>query len=200
MVKNGPLARIFLMLQGLFCAQFRALWAAMVKNCWLASSSPARTVLRLVMGQEQPAGLYLPHRAKKVRQWSTLNRLWLCFHHNMLKPHYRSLPLQVAEGGNRAHSLLPPPAVGQIRALNARDDLIMVPLNDFNSNYTRLPNVVYLQEGVACLNPGPRDQATMCLGRKKGLPADLNTKPSESGCKSGTNMNPAALNGHGELQ
>ncbi|KAJ7034785.1 hypothetical protein C8F04DRAFT_1183042 [Mycena alexandri] len=155
----------------------------------LASSSPARTVLRLGSdGQEQPAGLYLPHRAKK----STLNRLWLCFHPAVITCFKHC-------GGRReqGHSLLPPPAVGQIvlellkltrvgldkvkqkKPYNRHSSIksininiyvnpqgtytwntaqVILTMTAFQLQYKFMQlhsfSVVYLQEGVACLNPG----------------------------------------------
>ncbi|KAJ7041712.1 hypothetical protein C8F04DRAFT_1176805 [Mycena alexandri] len=129
MVKNGLPTCIFLMLQGLFCTQFRTLWAVMVKNGLLVTSPwPAKTVFD---GQEQPTGSHLPHGARNEHFKPTAIML-SSNGHNMLKPHLPfellssatqhlllfavdgSVPLQVAEGGNRARSLLPPPAVRQM--------------------------------------------------------------------------------------
>ncbi|KAJ7025874.1 hypothetical protein C8F04DRAFT_1191027 [Mycena alexandri] len=104
MVKNGLPTCIFLMLQGLFCTQFRTLWAVMVKNGLLVASPwPAKTVFD---GQEQPTGSHLPHGARNEHFKPTAIML-SSSGHNMLKPHC---------GGRREQGPfpLPPPAVRQM--------------------------------------------------------------------------------------
>ncbi|KAJ7024438.1 hypothetical protein C8F04DRAFT_1192447 [Mycena alexandri] len=82
-------------------------------------------------GQEQPTGSHLPHGARN-EHFKPIAIMLSSSGHNMLKPHLPfellssatqqlllfavdgSVPLQVAEGGNRARSLLPPPAVRQM--------------------------------------------------------------------------------------
>ncbi|KAJ7764201.1 hypothetical protein B0H16DRAFT_1454745 [Mycena metata] len=113
MVKNGLLACIFLMLQELFPLSRSFVFLLVVPH-------PVGSD-----GQEQPAGSHLPHMQwlflmakndllahifRTEQGMSTFNQLRLCFSssgHNMLNH-------TVAEGGNRARSLLSPPAVRQM--------------------------------------------------------------------------------------
>ncbi|KAJ7719410.1 hypothetical protein B0H16DRAFT_1795514 [Mycena metata] len=131
MVKSGLLACIFLMLQELFPPSRSFVFLLVVPHpvgsdgqerpagshlphmqwlfCTQSLLNVSTSLFRISSdGQERPTGSHLPHGARNGM--STFNQLLLCFSssgHNMLNH-------TVVEGGNRARSLLSPPAVRQM--------------------------------------------------------------------------------------
>ncbi|KAJ7029968.1 hypothetical protein C8F04DRAFT_1187141 [Mycena alexandri] len=73
MVKNGLLTCIFLVLQGLFCAQY--LFDVLTSLCRISGD-----------GQEQPTGSHLPHGAR-IEHFKPIAIMLSSSGHNMLKRH-----------------------------------------------------------------------------------------------------------------